>query len=60
MRCLSCNRILSDQEATRRGASSGDFLDLCNHCYSTIAESTPTIESPLFESDSDADESEAL
>ena len=32
MRCCSCDRILTDFEATRRGALSGDFLDLCNKC----------------------------
>ena len=35
MRCVSCNKILSDFEATRKGALSGHFLDLCNSCLST-------------------------
>lgn len=36
MRCLSCNVILSDKEATRKYASTGEFVDLCDHCFSTV------------------------
>lgn len=32
MRCLCCNRNLSDLEATRRHAETGEFLDICNKC----------------------------
>lgn len=32
MKCVACDRILTDHEATRRYASSGDFVDLCDHC----------------------------
>jgi hypothetical protein len=31
MRCLACNNILNDYEATRRSYQ-GEFLDLCSHC----------------------------
>lgn len=44
MRCLSCNWILSDFEATRKAAFSGEFVDLCNRCYDTIREDLLTIE----------------
>lgn len=37
MRCLACNVVLSDYEATRKSAS-GEFLDLCNHCFEAIKE----------------------
>lgn len=30
MRCLACNRRLSEYEATRRYASNGQFVDLCS------------------------------
>jgi hypothetical protein len=33
MRCLACNVILTDHEATRRFSKSKEFVDLCNHCY---------------------------
>ena len=36
MRCLSCNKALSDFEATRKSANTGEYLDLCNHCFSDI------------------------
>lgn len=36
MRCLCCNRNLSDLESTRRHADTGDFLDICNRCLRDI------------------------
>lgn len=36
MRCLSCDKILNDYESTRKSAVTGEYIDLCNHCYSTI------------------------
>ena len=33
MRCLACNVILTDHEATRRFSESKEFVDLCNHCF---------------------------
>lgn len=33
MRCLACNVALSDFEATRKFSGSGEFVDLCNHCF---------------------------
>ena len=36
MKCLSCDVILSDREATRKGSASGDYVDLCDHCLGTI------------------------
>ena len=44
MRCLSCNDVLSDREATRRIKSTGEFLDFCDTCYSSIKEEVPTVE----------------
>jgi hypothetical protein len=38
MRCLSCNVLLTDYEATRRYTGSQGFVDLCNHCFSTVEE----------------------
>lgn len=42
MRCLACNTILTDYEATRRYKSTGGFVDLCNHCYNES--DVPTLE----------------
>jgi len=36
MRCLSCDCELTDFEATRKGAYSGQYIDLCNACFSSI------------------------
>ena len=35
MRCLSCNVILTDFESTRK-SESGEYVDLCNHCYREV------------------------
>lgn len=34
MRCLSCNKILSSFESTRKYKHSSEYVDLCNLCYS--------------------------
>lgn len=36
MRCYCCDRALSDFESTRKSATTGEFLDMCNKCYATI------------------------
>ncbi len=33
MRCLACDKALTDYEATRRFSKSQEFVDLCNHCF---------------------------
>jgi len=32
MRCIACNALLSDYESTRKSQTTGEYLDLCNHC----------------------------
>ena len=32
MRCFCCNRVLNDFEATRKSATTGEYLDTCNKC----------------------------
>lgn len=60
MRCLSCNKILNDYESTRKSTVTGDYIDLCNHCYSTIKDQIYTKERVdlLTESDSYETDSE--
>lgn len=36
MRCLACNKKLSDFEATRKSTETNEYIDLCNVCFSTI------------------------
>lgn len=44
MRCLACNVNLSDAESTRKSATTGEYIDLCNRCYGSIADDVPTLE----------------
>lgn len=44
MRCLSCDKRLNDRESTRKYSSSGTFVDLCNRCFSEVAEDIPDID----------------
>jgi hypothetical protein len=34
MRCKSCDVMLTDKETGRKDPLTGDFLDLCELCYS--------------------------
>lgn len=56
MRCLSCNKNLTDFESTRKFASTGEFLDLCNRCYSDIQDDVDTLIRPDLQEDEVADE----
>lgn len=53
MRCQACNVILTTQEATRKFAKSGDFVDLCNKCFNTIADDVQYTESDYEEVNGD-------
>lgn len=44
MRCVCCNKNLSDKESTRKGVNTGDYLDMCDNCFGTVAEEFPYIE----------------
>lgn len=51
MRCLSCNKNLSDFESTRKFASSNEYLDLCNRCYSEIKDEVDAVGRPDLQED---------
>ena len=36
MRCVSCDKILSDYESTIKSAITGEYFDMCKHCLSYI------------------------
>ena len=36
MRCLACDRNLTDFESTRKHTDTSEYLDLCNKCYNEI------------------------
>jgi hypothetical protein len=57
MRCAACNVILTTSESVRRFKNSGDFVDLCNKCLSTISEDVETVDGEAHdEDDSNEDE----
>lgn len=59
MRCLSCNKNLSNKESTRKSVVTDEYLDLCDDCLSTIADDVAYIEGNCTdESEFEAQESE--
>lgn len=44
MRCLACDARLTEFEATRRSATTNEFIDLCNRCFSSVSEDLHTLE----------------
>ena len=36
MHCDCCDRLLNDHEATRKSKSTGEYLNMCNKCLSTV------------------------
>ena len=38
MKCLSCDKILSDEEATAKSERTGEYLELCNECLDPLSE----------------------
>ena len=36
MKCICCNKSLSDFEATRRHGITNEFLDMCNSCLRSV------------------------
>ncbi len=58
MRCYCCNKALTDFEATRKSTTTGEYLDMCNKCYSTIKNETPAIERADLATEDDYDEDE--
>ena len=53
MRCLACNKNLTDFESTRRSAQNGDYLYLCNDCAFYTAEDVDTIDREDLKSEAD-------
>lgn len=61
MRCRACNAKLNDKEATRKYASAPTvFIDLCNHCFSTVADDIPDLESEAVADFDDEDVGNAV
>ena len=43
MRCISCDKLLTDFESTRRSIQSNDFIELCNECFYYAADDIATL-----------------
>lgn len=47
---------MNDKESTRKYASSGSFVDLCDRCFSHVEEDIPSIEGQGDEHDDSVDD----
>jgi len=54
MHCIACDKNLNDLESTRKSEITGEYLDLCNHCYATISDTF--IEDPEENQDENSEE----
>jgi len=44
MRCKACNKLLSEFESVRKSKDTGEFVDLCNTCYTHVRDDVQVIE----------------
>jgi len=43
MRCQACNKALNDFESTRKSVKTGEYVDLCNHCFHDVENDIETV-----------------
>ena len=46
MHCRACDCFLTDKEASKRSATTGEYLDLCDDCLSECVSDELVIENP--------------
>ena len=44
MRCKACDKALNSFEATRKSQTTGEFVDLCNDCYTFVRDEIQVVE----------------
>ena len=44
MRCVCCDKSLTDFECSRKSITSGEYLDMCSDCYKHIKDDVDVIE----------------
>lgn len=49
MHCRACDDLISDKEASRKSPTTGEYYDLCDECFGTIADQVEVSENPLVE-----------
>jgi hypothetical protein len=59
MKCLACDKVLNDYEATRKN-STGDYVDLCNGCIAQTTDDTYSTHRIDLESEADVSELKCL
>lgn len=57
MRCLACNKVLNDFEATRKSATTGEYVDLCNHCFHNVEFDIDSLEREDLRNEADVEKS---
>ena len=57
MRCLACNKVLNDFEATRKSATTGEYVDLCNHCFHNVEFDIDSLEREDLRNEADIEKS---
>lgn len=61
MRCVCCDKKLSEFEATRKSINTGEYLDMCNKCYNTISNQVLSYERyDLYDEQDEQDTQESL
>jgi len=55
MHCVTCDRLLTDYESTRKHAITFEFLDLCKVCFDDVKTIIPTIDRKDLISEADLD-----
>ena len=60
MKCVCCNKVLSDYEATMKHGETGEYLDTCMECLGEIQSLVPlsTIDNPSLLHKSDTEDTE--
>ncbi len=56
MRCICCDKRLSDFESTRKNINTGEYLDMCNKCYATIDKQVLAYERYDLQDDDEAEQ----
>jgi hypothetical protein len=53
MRCYSCDEALTDYETTRKSLATGEYINLCQSCFSTIRSDCLAFGNPALMTDDD-------
>lgn len=44
MRCVCCDKLLTDFESSRKSINTGEYLDMCTDCFKHIKDDVHVIE----------------